>query len=487
LPVAGRGLQKHTDQEQLTVRPAPLTTLLIMLAGCISCTAPLPIARPADPATPTTFKTPVVADGLQIGSDWWKLFNDPQLDALEQQALALSPTLAIASARVERARAQSSVVAAEFGPRITADGAVQRFRTSRDVATAPFIGGQRRAIEDNQFSAQAALGWELDVWGRIKASYAVAQAQLLSTLLEADGMRLMLTAEVASTYLQLRGLDDEGRIVNAATQSRRDALRVVQLRYDVGVVTDLDLERARTELANALADASDLARRRNGLENALAQLTGQAPKELRLPLSGTVPSAPVIAAGIPSEMLQRRPDISQALALRSAAFAQTGVAQAAFYPQIRLTGAAGLASSDLTSLISAPARLFSLGPSISIPVLDSGRNQANWRAAQAGLDEAQANFQQKILIALREVDDALSELTHRRMTAQAQQQAITAASRATRVARLRYEKGAASYLEVTDTERTQLAAERALAQTRAAQWVATVQLIRSLGGGWDGS
>jgi len=469
------------------VRPAPLTTLLIMLAGCISCTAPLPIARPADPATPTTFKTPVVADGLQIGSDWWKLFNDPQLDALEQQALALSPTLAIASARVERARAQSSVVAAEFGPRVTADGAVQRFRTSRDVATAPFIGGQRRAIEDNQFSAQAALGWELDVWGRIKASYAVAQAQLLSTLLEADGMRLMLTAEVASTYLQLRGLDDEGRIVNAATQSRRDALRVVQLRYDVGVVADLDLERARTELANALADASDLARRRNGLENALAQLTGQAPKELRLPLSGTVPSAPVIAAGIPSEMLQRRPDISQALALRSAAFAQTGVAQAAFYPQIRLTGAAGLASSDLTSLISAPARLFSLGPSISIPVLDSGRNQANWRAAQAGLDEAQANFQQKILIALREVDDALSELTHRRMTAQAQQQAITAASRATRVARLRYEKGAASYLEVTDTERTQLAAERALAQTRAAQWVATVQLVRSLGGGWDGS
>jgi multidrug efflux system outer membrane protein len=119
--------------------------------------------------------------------------------------------------------------------------------------------------------------------------------------------------------------------------------------------------------------------------------------------------------------------------------------------------------------------------------LDSGRNQANWRAAQAGLDEAQANFQQKILIALREVDDALSELTHRRMTAQAQQQAITAASRATRVARLRYEKGAASYLEVTDTERTQLAAERALAQTRAAQWVATVQLVKSLGGGWEGS
>ena len=469
------------------MRPVPLTTLPIMLAGCISCTAPLPIARPADPAPPATFKTPVMADGLQIKPDWWNLFDDPQLDALEQQALSSSPTLAIASARVERARAQLSAVTAELGPRVTADGAAQRFRTSREVATAPLIGGQRRAIEDNQFSAQATLGWELDVWGRIKASHEVAQAQLLSTLLEADAMRLMLTAEVASTYLQLRGLDDESRVLNAAIQSRRDALRVVQLRYDVGVVTGLDLERAHTEVANALAEASDLARRRNGLENALAQLTGQAPKELRLTRSGTVPSAPVIAAGIPSEMLQRRPDISQALALRSAAFSQTGIARAAFYPQIRLTGAAGLASSDLTSLISAPARLFSLGPSISIPVLDSGRNQANWRAAQAGLDEAQATFQQRILIALREVDDALSELAHRRMTAQAQQQAITAASRATRVARLRYEKGAASYLEVTDTERTQLAAERALAQTRAAQWVATVQLVKSLGGGWEGS
>jgi multidrug efflux system outer membrane protein len=175
------------------------------------------------------------------------------------------------------------------------------------------------------------------------------------------------------------------------------------------------------------------------------------------------------------------------LALSSAAFSQTGIARAAFYPQIRLTGAAGLASSDLTSLISAPARLFSLGPNISIPVLDSGRNQSNWRAAQAGLDEAQATLQQKVLIALREVDDALSELAHRRTMAQAQQQAITAASRAARVARMRYEKGAASYLEVTDTQRTQLAAERALAQTRTAQWIATIQLIKSLGGGWDGS
>ena len=298
-------------------------------------------------------------------------------------------------------------------------------------------------------------------------------------------MRLTLTTDVAAAYLQLRGLDDEARILEAATQSRRDALRVVQLRYDVGVITELDLERARTELANAQADATDLARRRNGVENALALLTGQAPSVLRLPRAQPNKlQVPVIATGIPSDMLKRRPDIAQAQAQRRAAFAQIGVAQAAFYPQIRLTGAAGLASSDLVSLLSAPARLFALGPSISIPVLDGGRNQANFRAAQAGLDEAQANFQQRVLVALREVDDALSELAHRSTMAQAQQQAITAASRAARVASLRYERGAASYLEVTDTQRTQLAAERALAQTRAAQWIATVQLVKSIGGAW---
>ena len=464
------------------MKHAILITGLVVRVGC---TTPLPVARPADPVAPSAYKSPTAATGLQITEDWWTLFGDPQLNTLEQQALASSPTLAIAAARVERARAQWSAVFSEFAPRLSVDGAAQRFRTSRDVATAPFIAGQRRAIEDNQFSAQATLGWEFDVWGRIQRSSEVAQAQLQAAGLESEAMRLSLTTEVAAAYLQLCGLDDEARILEAATQSRRDALRVVQLRYDVGVVTDLDLERARTELANAQADAADLDRRRNSVENALALLTAQAPSALRLPRAQpTKRQAPVIAAGIPSEMLQRRPDVAQVQAQRQAAFAQIGVAQAAFYPQIRLTGAAGLASSDLVSLLSAPARLFALGPSISIPVLDGGRNQANLRAAQAGLDEAQANFQQRILVALREVDDALSELAHRSTMAQAQQQAITAASRAAQVARLRYERGAASYLEVTDTERTQLAAQRALSQTHAAQWLATVQLVKSIGGGW---
>ena len=280
---------------------APWMLALLVMAGC---TAPLPIVRPADPVAPSAYKTPIAETAVQVTEAWWTLFDDPQLNVLERQALASNPTLAIAAARVERARAQWAAGFSELAPRLSADGAAQRFRTSRDVATAPFIGGQRRAIEDNQFSTQATLGWEFDVWGRIQRSTEVAQAQLQSASLEADAMRLTLTTDVATAYLQLRGLDDEARILEAATQSRRDALRVVQLRYDVGVITELDLERARTELANAQADATDLARRRNGVENALAQLTGQAPSALRLPRAQPNKlQVPVIAVGIPSDML----------------------------------------------------------------------------------------------------------------------------------------------------------------------------------------
>jgi multidrug efflux system outer membrane protein len=341
------------------------------------------------------------------------------------------------------------------------------------------------AVEDPQFSGQATLAWELDFWGRVKRQSETAQAQLDASVLETEAARVLLSADVASAYLQLRGLDDEARIVGAAQNSRRDALRVVQSRYDAGVVTDLDLQRARTELANAEADTLDLARRRTAVENGLALLTGQPASALRIGLAPqALPAVPPIAAGVPSEVLQRRPDVAQSQALLHAASAQIGVAEAAFYPSIRLTGYGGLASADLGSLISLPARIYALGPQISLPILDGGRNQAHLEAARAAQAEALANFRQRLLVALREVDDALAELQHRSDIAAAQQRAIDAATKLARVARTRYEQGASGYLEVTDAERSQLAAERAWAQTRAAQWGATVQLIKALGGGW---
>lgn len=463
---------------RLTRPLAALATLA--LAACTTVGpdfhAPTPTAPPAFKAAATSGTTP--------SGEWWTIFNDAQLDALERQALAASPTLAAAAARTERAQALLGVARADAAPRVSADGSMQRFRSSAEVATAPVVAGQRRAIEDNQFSVQASLGWELDFWGRLKRQAESAQAQLDAATLDADAARVLLTADVATAYLQLRALDDEARILASARNGRRDALQVVQSRYDNGATTDLDLQRARTELASADADLADLARRRNAVENGLALLTGQAPSALRVATVDGLPNVPAVAAGLPAEVLQRRPDVAQSLALLHAASAQIGLAEAAFYPSIRLTGAFGLASSELGSLVSAPARLFNVGPALSLPVLDGGRNQANLQAAQAAQREALANFNQRLLVALREVDDALGELQARRDIATAQQRAVDSSRLAARVARTRYELGAAGYLEVTDTDRTQLAAERALSQTRAAQWAATVQLVKALGGGW---
>jgi multidrug efflux system outer membrane protein len=470
---------------------------LAALAALTACTTVGPDFKALPLLAPSSFKAaglpPALATGLPqataataFSRDWWTLFDDPKLNALEQQAMSASRTLAAAEARTERSRALLAAAGADAAPRLSADASAQRLRTSSEVATAPVVQGRRVSIKDNQFSGQGTLNWELDFWGRVRRQNESAQAQLDAATLDSEAARVLLSADVASGYLQLRSLDDELRVLDAATRSRSDALAVAQTRSDAGATTDLDLQRARTELANAEADASDLRRRRAIAENNLAWLTGQPPGELRVTTAAQpLPALPPVAAGLPGDMLQRRPDVAQSLALLHAASAQIGVAQAAFYPTIRLTGYAGLASADLGSLLSAPARIASFGPSFSLPILDGGRNQANLDAAHAAFDEARANFQQRLLTALREVDDALADLQFRRDIGQAQQRAIDAASRAARVARIRYDQGASSYLEVTDSERSLLAAERALAQTRAAQWASTVQLVKVLGGGWQ--
>lgn len=467
-------------------RAATLAATLIAARLVTGCTTLGPDFRAPDPQAPAAFKSAAPASKpTALPDDWWTLFGDARLDALERDALAASPTLAAAQARAERARALLAGTRADETPRVGVDAAAQRLRTSASVATAPVVQGRRVAVEADQWQVQAGFGWELDLWGRVRRSTESTQAQLDAATLDAAGARLALTADVAQAWLTLRALDDEARIVAAARDSRRDALRVVQARFDAGSTQELDLQRARTELANAEADAGDLERRRALGEHALAVLTGRAPSDFT---AGATPMdlvpPPAIAAGIPAEVLQRRPDVAQAVALLHAASAQIGVAEAAFYPTLRLTGAFGVASDDLGALLAAPARLFNAGPAVSLPILDGGRNRANLAAAQAARDEARAAYHQRVLQALREVDDVLADLQQRRAIAEAQSRAAAAAERAVRVARLRYEQGASSYLEVTDSDRSALAALRALAQTRAAQWQGTVQLVKALGGGW---
>lgn len=460
---------------------------LVATAALAACTTLGPNYQAPAANAPAAYRAAAPVAGAELQRDWWLMFNDAQLNALEAQALQASPTLAAAAARIEKARAVYGATRADELPRLDVGANETGLRTSAKSVTTPVLGGQAITFEGWQSTVQANLGWEIDLWGRVKRQAEAAQAQLDASTLDAAAARVALTADVAAAYWQWRALADEGATLQHLRDSRAKAFQVAQTRFDAGASTMQDLERVRAELASADADVADLPRRQALVLNQIAALTGQAAAELKLQASAqpALAAPPQIRAGLPSELLQRRPDLAQSLAQLHAATAQVGIAEAAFYPSIRLTGSFGYQSKDLSELVSAPARLYNFGPSISLPIFEGGKNKANLAGAKAQVDESLAAFRGRMLQALREVDDALAELQGRAAVVDAQNRTLTSSGEALKVARSRYDKGAVSYLDVTEAERTPLATERALAQLRGAQWAATAQLVKALGGGWS--
>ncbi len=457
---------------------------LVATAALAACTTLGPNYQAPAANAPAAYRAVAPAAGAELQADWWLIFGDAQLNALQAQALRASPTLAAAAARIERARAVFGATRADELPRVDVGASETGLRTSAKSVTTPVLGGQAITFEGWQTGVQASLGWELDLWGRVKRQAESAQAQLEASTLDAAAARVALTADVAAAYWQWRALADEAAALGRLRDSRASAFKVAQTRFDAGSSTTQDLERVRAELASADADVADLPRRQALVLNQIAALTGQGAAELKLQVTTSLPTPPALRAGLPSELLQRRPDLAQSLAQLHAATAQVGIAEAAFYPSIRLTGSFGYQSKDLSDILAAPARLYSVGPSISLPILEGGRNKANLAGAKAQVDESLAAFRGRMLQALREVDDALAELQGRAVTMDAQNRTLASSRQALAVARSRYDKGAVSYLDVTEAERTPLATERALAQLRGAQWAATAQLVKALGGGW---
>jgi len=463
---------------------AKFSLSLLLTASLAACTTLGPNYQAPAANAPAAYRATAPVAGAELQRDWWLMFGDAQLNALEAQALQASPTLAAAAARVERARAVYAGVRADELPRVDVGGSVTTLRTSAKSVTTPVLGGQAITFDGTQTGIQASLGWEVDLWGRVKRQAEASQAQLDATTLDAAAARVALTADVAAAYWQWRALADEATALQRLRDSRANAFKVAQTRFDAGSSTTQDLERVRAELASADADVADLPRRQALVINQIAALTGQGSADLQLQATTSLPVPPAIRAGLPSELLQRRPDLAQSLAQLHAATAQVGIAEAAFYPSIRLTGSFGYQSKDLSDLVSAPARLYNFGPSISLPIFEGGKNKANLAASKASVDESLAAFRGRMLQALREVDDALAELQGRTATMDAQNRTLASSSQALTVAKSRYDKGAVSYLDVTEAERTPLATERALAQLRGAQWAATAQLVKALGGGW---
>jgi multidrug efflux system outer membrane protein len=423
------------------------------------------------------------ADSARLPAAWWTVYQDETLNSLEQRAVRDNPGVRASAQRLLQAQAQLGVYRAAQLPTVNLGTSVANSRSSAQTSQSLAMGG--RAIEGNNFTVGASLSYELDLWGRVRRVVEAADAQALAAQDDRDGVVLLLSAQVAQTYWQLRGLDVERNILDNALATRRESQQLIEARFNAGLSNELDVSRARIERANAEADLHDVQRQRNALEHALAVLVGVSPSEPLVPAGAALPAPPSIPVGLPASLLSQRPDLAGSVAQLRAANAQIGVAEGAFYPSVSLTGNFGYASESLSNLAGGSARQFSIGPlALSLPLFDGGRNKANLAIARARYDEALANHEGRLLTALREVEDALSDVKQRQLQADVQVQAQQAAARAHEVAKARYERGVSSYLDVTDAQRSALAADRAAAQIRTQRLLATVAVARALGAGW---
>ncbi len=456
--------------------PGLMTALL--LAGC----ALGPDYRRPDVPVPQSWRSPAEGAGSLADTAWWELFPDDTLRTLIREALEANKDLQLAAARVMEARAQLGVARAGQFPQVDGGASYARERIS-ERGTIPLPPGAKVEADDFRIALDAAF--ELDFWGRLRRATEGAQAQLLATDEARRTVVVTLISDVAQAYFDLLELDREREIATRTLQSRRESLRIVTLRQQDGVTSDLDVHRAEGEVATAGATIPDLERRTAQTENRVSMLLGRNPGAIARDVALTdLPPAPAVPAGLPSALLERRPDVRQAEQQLVAANAGIGEAKAAFFPQIMLTGAFGFESVALSDLFTGPARIWQVGPQVTLPIFNAGRNQARLAAAEARRDEALIQYQQAVQRAFQDVEDAL--VAHRKAgEVRVQQEALVAASkRALGLAELRYTSGLASYLDVLDAQRQLFSAEISLTQTQRTQLATVVQVYKALGGGW---
>jgi multidrug efflux system outer membrane protein len=440
-------------------------------------------AAPA-PATDGSQWKPAHAAEAQPRGQWWRAFNDPTLDGLIDEATAANANLAVAAARVKEARALAGIAESDRSVQVGAGLGVQRSRLSdqslglpQGTPVAPATAWQGRLT----------ASYEVDLFGRVANSASAAQLDAATAEATYRSVLLALQADVAQTYFRLRSTDAELATLNQTVSLREQSVKVNQRRFELGDIGEFDLSRARTELAISRADAIGLQRQRAQGEHALAVLLGKAAASFTAPASPFVDAKllPAIPAGLPSALLERRPDIAAAERAMAAANARIGVARSAMFPSLLLTGAGGGESDGLSNVFKWSARSWVVGALMSMPLIDGGRNRANINRSEAALEESVASYRQNVLQAFADVEDQLAGL--RILAGQGEQvdTALQSARRSAELAQKLYDAGRSSYLDLLDAQRNLASVERSAAQLRGNQAVTTVALIRALGGGWS--
>jgi NodT family efflux transporter outer membrane factor (OMF) lipoprotein len=459
--------------------------LILFLTGC--AVGPN-YHRPSAPSAPAWKEQPpwraaAPKDGLPKGQ-WWSIFSDTDLNQYESQAVAANQTLEVARNQLQQARASAQITESGLFPQLTAAISGQRSRSSKNSPTntgIPFA----RAPTQNNFQIPFNLTWEPDVFGTVRRSLESANAQYQSSAAALENVRLIVTSELALDYLSLRELDAEIAVLTDADEFQQKALVLVQNRHAGGIASGLDVAQQETQLNATRTQATLLSRQRAQFEHAIAVLIGAPPSSFSIPVKALVAETPSIPTGIPSDVLERRPDVAQAERLVASENAQIGVAKSAFYPSIVLLGLGGFQSRDVATLVSAPSGFFAVGANVTEALLTGGRRRAQLDFAKSGYSASLANYRQTVLTAFQEVEDGISGLNVLAQAAQTQQQAVEAAQRALTIANDRYVGGLVSYLDVITAEQTLLDNKRLATQILGQQLTTSVTLIKALGGGWD--
>jgi len=456
----------------------------VVLGGCAA--AP-PYVRP-DVEMPTAWKLDAPWQEAQpsdaaVRGPWWRRFGDAQLDALQEQALAASPTLEAAVARLAQARASVDLASAGLFPQIGVSGRAARQRISANRPLTNYNTPNSSTVQ-NDYALSFNVAYEADLFGRLRGSLSAAQASAEQAAADLQNVRLVLASDLAANYFNLRELDIELDVLAQSIALQRRALDLTNTRHQLGATSGLDVAQQQALLDTTLTQVDVLRRQRDQFEHAIAALTGRPAPLFSLAPEAGPRTAPAVPIGVPADILQRRPDVASAERAMAAANAQIGVARAAYYPNITLGPSVGLDSRNLSSLFSASSLLWSLGVSVAQPLFDAGRTDANVKIAQAGYQVTVANYRRVVLTAMQEVEDGImGSAALDRALAQARL-AEQSAQRVLQLANDRYEGGATTYLEVITAQQSLLTAQRQVAQLLGQRLLVSVLLVKALGGDW---
>jgi outer membrane protein, multidrug efflux system len=445
--------------------------------------AAAPVPAKWDVSEPWRESTP--KDGVAKG-EWWTAFHDEELNGLEKQALDANQTIKVSAARLQQARASAAVQIATLFPNLSTAPNAQRERLSGNRPPSSPVP-VTSAVTQNAYTLPFTAGYEVDLFGQRRRTIEAAQASYQASAADLENVRLVITAELAGDYFTLRQLDTELAILNRTVETLQKGLQLVDSRHKGGVASGLDVAEEETLLNTTRTQAILLQQQRKQFEDAIAVLVGKPAPDFHLSPKELQDAQLALDAGLPSDLLERRPDVAEAERQMAVANAQIGIARAAYFPSLNLFGTGGWQAADIAKLINVQSTFWAIGANVAEDIFTGGSRRAQVQFAKAGYDASVAAYRDSVLNAFREVQDDVTGLTVLDQANQAQQQAVDSARRTLDIASSRYTGGLVNYLDVVNAQQNLLNNEQELAVIHGQRLVTSVLLIKALGGGWDAS